>query len=152
MSFMSNSSGPYDVLIKVMMLGHSSVGKSSMVSSLCEQPFSPSHLHTIGIDFRVKHYHLKGKRVKLQVWDSAGQERYDTIIKPYYREAQAFVLVFDLTNRDTFDQASLTYLSRVAPLPLPLPLPYYREAQAFVLVFDLTNRDTFDQASLTYLS
>ena len=63
MSFMSNSSGPYDVLIKVMMLGHSSVGKSSMVSSLCEQPFSPSHLHTIGIDFRVKHYHLKGNDI-----------------------------------------------------------------------------------------
>ena len=53
--------------------------------------------------------------MKVQIWDSAGQERYDTIIKPYYREAQAFILVFDLTNRQTFDEVRtfIQFLSRV---------------------------------------
>ena len=59
-------------------------------------------MSTIGVDFKIKSIEIDGVKVTLQMWDSSGQERYDSIIRPYFRNASAFVLVFDITNENTY--------------------------------------------------
>ncbi|OPJ83416.1 GRB2-associated and regulator of MAPK protein isoform B [Patagioenas fasciata monilis] len=89
------------------MAGESCVGKTSIVRRYTE-PGSPpagaptSYLATIGIDFKVKPVTFNGTRVKLQIWDTAGQERFHTLSTSYFRGAQGFVLVYDITNLDSF--------------------------------------------------
>uniref|UniRef100_A0A8B9V800 small monomeric GTPase n=1 Tax=Anas zonorhyncha TaxID=75864 RepID=A0A8B9V800_9AVES len=93
------------LLVKVVMAGESCVGKTSIVRSYTE-PGAPacssSYLATIGIDFKVKPIMLNDTRVKLQIWDTAGQERFHTLSTSYFRGAQGFVLVYDITNMDSF--------------------------------------------------
>ncbi|XP_027307974.1 ras-related protein Rab-10 isoform X1 [Anas platyrhynchos] len=93
------------LLVKVVMAGESCVGKTSIVRSYTE-PGAPacssSYLATIGIDFKVKPITLNDTRVKLQIWDTAGQERFHTLSTSYFRGAQGFVLVYDITNMDSF--------------------------------------------------
>jgi Ras-related protein Rab-8A len=64
--------------------------------------FSPTFITTIGIDFKIKNIQLDGKRIKLQIWDTAGQERFRTITTSYFRGAQGILLVYDVTDRQTF--------------------------------------------------
>lgn len=66
------------------------------------ESFSPTFITTIGIDFKIKSINLDGKRVKLQIWDTAGQERFRTITTSYFRGAQGILLVYDVTERQTF--------------------------------------------------
>ncbi|KAK2527819.1 ras-related protein Rab-10 [Columba livia] len=95
------------LLVKIVMAGESCVGKTSIVRRYTE-PGSPSagaptsYLATIGIDFKVKPVTFNGTRVKLQIWDTAGQERFHTLSTSYFRGAQGFVLVYDITNLDSF--------------------------------------------------
>lgn len=65
--------------------------------------FSPNLMNSIGVDFKLKNILVDQKRVKLQIWDTAGQERFRTITTSYYKGAQAILIVFDVTDRDTFD-------------------------------------------------
>ena len=65
--------------------------------------FSSTFITTIGIDFKIKTVHLGGKKVKLQIWDTAGQEQFRTITRSYFRGAQGIVLVYDITDRRTFN-------------------------------------------------
>ena len=60
-------------------------------------------MNSIGVDFKLKNIEVKGKKVKLQVWDTAGQERFRTITTSYYKGAQAIIVVFDITDRDSFE-------------------------------------------------
>ncbi|XP_061304565.1 ras-related protein Rab-10-like isoform X3 [Pezoporus flaviventris] len=96
------------LLVKIVMAGESCVGKTSIVRRYTE-PSSPpagaptsSYLATIGIDFKVKAVTFNDTRVKLQIWDTAGQERFHTLSTSYFRGAQGFVLVYDITNLDSF--------------------------------------------------
>ncbi|KAM9024185.1 ras-related protein Rab-10-like isoform 2-T2 [Ara ararauna] len=96
------------LLVKIVMAGESCVGKTSIVRRYTE-PGSPpagaptsSYLATIGIDFKVKAVTFNDTRVKLQIWDTAGQERFHTLSTSYFRGAQGFVLVYDITNLDSF--------------------------------------------------
>ena len=59
-------------------------------------------MNSIGVDFKLKNIEVKGKKIKLQVWDTAGQERFRTITTSYYKGAQAIIVVFDITDRDSF--------------------------------------------------
>ncbi|XP_035173063.1 ras-related protein Rab-10-like isoform X3 [Oxyura jamaicensis] len=91
------------LLVKVVMAGESCVGKTSIVRRYTEPGAAPSsYLATIGIDFKVKPITLNDTRVKLQIWDTAGQERFHTLSTSYFRGAQGFVLVYDITNMDSF--------------------------------------------------
>lgn len=65
--------------------------------------FSQNLMNSIGVDFKLKNITLDSKRVKLQIWDTAGQERFRTITTSYYKGAQAIIIVFDLTEKDSFD-------------------------------------------------
>ena len=102
---MSYDSGnrPYDLQIKLLMIGDSAVGKTSLLLRYANDTFSSTFITTIGIDFKIKTVDLDGRRVKLQIWDTAGQEQFRTITRSYFRGAQGIVLVYDITDRRTFN-------------------------------------------------
>lgn len=84
-------------------MGDSGVGKSSIILRYIENNFSQNLMNSIGVDFKLKNIEVKGKKVKLQVWDTAGEERFRTITTSYYKGAQAIIVVFDITDRDSFE-------------------------------------------------
>eukprot|EP00747_Dinoflagellata_sp_TGD_P170212 gnl/TRDRNA2_/TRDRNA2_201187_c0_seq1.p1 gnl/TRDRNA2_/TRDRNA2_201187_c0~~gnl/TRDRNA2_/TRDRNA2_201187_c0_seq1.p1 ORF type:complete len:218 (-),score=56.46 gnl/TRDRNA2_/TRDRNA2_201187_c0_seq1:210-863(-) len=92
----------HDLLVKLLLVGDSGVGKSSLLLKFVDDSFSPHITQTIGIDFKVKMLDLGGKRVKVQIWDTAGQERFHTITQQYYRSAMGIVLVYDVTSEESF--------------------------------------------------
>ena len=93
----------YDALYKVIIVGNSCTGKSSILLRLCDNIFTESYLTTIGVDFKIRTFAVDNKKVKLQIWDTAGQERFHNIITSYFKGADAVVIVFDLTDIDSFN-------------------------------------------------
>ncbi|XP_031135097.2 ras-related protein Rab-15-like isoform X1 [Sander lucioperca] len=87
---------------RLLMLGDSGVGKTCVLRRFTESEFDPSHISTIGVDFKMKTLELDGIRVRVQIWDTAGQERYHTITKQYYRRAQGIIFVYDITSKSSF--------------------------------------------------
>eukprot|EP00112_Aurelia_sp_Birch-Aquarium-sp1_P018677 Seg4489.1 transcript_id=Seg4489.1/GoldUCD/mRNA.D3Y31 product="Ras-related protein Rab-27A" protein_id=Seg4489.1/GoldUCD/D3Y31 len=103
----------YDYLIKLLALGDSGVGKTSFLYQYTDKKFNPKFISTVGIDFREKHKHhralnpdgtrsTKAQRVHLQLWDTAGQERFRSLTAAFFRDAMGFLLMFDLTNEESF--------------------------------------------------
>ncbi|XP_074832482.1 ras-related protein Rab-39B-like [Carettochelys insculpta] len=89
---------------RVIMLGDSTVGKSSLLKRYTEGTFLDSINQTVGVDFYVHFVELQpGLRIKLQFWDTAGQERFRSVTRSYYRNSAGAVLMFDLTNRASFE-------------------------------------------------
>ena len=88
--------------MKVIIIGDSSVGKTCLLLRYTENEFCALHMPTIGIDFKVKIVDVAKKRVKLQLWDSAGQERFRTITQSYYQNAMGIILAFDVTSESSF--------------------------------------------------
>lgn len=93
----------YDYLLKLIIIGDSSVGKTCLLLRFSDDQFPTSHMPTIGIDFRIKTINIMNKNVKLQVWDTAGQERFRTITQTYYKGAMGILLVYDCTEEVTFN-------------------------------------------------
>lgn len=120
----SGSAQGYDHLLKLIIIGDSSVGKTCLLLRFAEDSFPVSHMptigknslnhthqslnftHVIGIDFKIKKINVDDKRVKLQVWDTAGQERFRTITQTYYKGAMGIILVYDCTDQQTFNNIS----------------------------------------------
>ena len=94
----------YDETVKILLIGESSVGKSSLLIRFAEDSFSPELLSTVGIDYKIKTLEIKDKRVKMEIWDTAGQERFRTITTAYYRGATGIMLVYDVTSEKSFKQ------------------------------------------------
>ncbi|KAL6980293.1 hypothetical protein U1Q18_021935 [Sarracenia purpurea var. burkii] len=112
----SSSTNPgHDYSFKILLIGDSGVGKSSLLltfisnSSTHIQDLSP----TIGVDFKIKVLNVGGKRLKLTIWDTAGQERFGTLISSYYRGAHGIILVYDVTRRETFMNLSEIWAKEV---------------------------------------
>ncbi|XP_022971628.1 ras-related protein RABC1-like [Cucurbita maxima] len=102
----------FDYLFKLLMIGDSGVGKSSLLLSFTSDSFedlSP----TIGVDFKVKYVTAGGKRLKLAIWDTAGQERFRTLTSSYYRGAQGIIMVYDVTRRETFTNLSEVWAKEI---------------------------------------
>ncbi|GCB72535.1 RAB3D, member RAS oncogene family, a [Scyliorhinus torazame] len=93
----------FDYMFKLLIIGNSSVGKTSFLFRYADDSFTPAFVSTVGIDFKVKTVYRNEKRVKLQIWDTAGQERYRTITTAYYRGAMGFLLMYDIANQDSFN-------------------------------------------------
>lgn len=93
----------YDMIMKLLLVGDSGVGKSCLLLRFVEDKFNPSFITTIGIDFKIRTIESNGKKIKLQVWDTAGQERFRTITTAYYRGAMGIVLIYDVTDARTFE-------------------------------------------------
>ncbi|XP_077400403.1 EF-hand calcium-binding domain-containing protein 4B isoform X2 [Vanacampus margaritifer] len=89
-------------LFKVVLVGNSSVGKTSLLRSFCEGQFHPSTTATVGIDFSVKTLTLNNMQIAMQLWDTAGQERYRSITKQFFRKADGVVVMYDVTLEESF--------------------------------------------------
>ena len=91
-----------DYIFKIVLIGDTSVGKSCLLTRFADDQFTDNYVTTIGVDFRFKTMIVMDKIVKVQVWDTAGQERYRSITNAYYRGAEGILIVFDLTNKESF--------------------------------------------------
>ena len=92
----------HDYLFKLLMIGDSGTGKSSLIMRFAEDSFNGSFISTIGVDFKIKTVDVDGSKIKLQIWDTAGQERFRTIVSSYYRGAHGIIVVYDVTDRQSF--------------------------------------------------
>ena len=96
-------------IIKILTLGDQSVGKSSIVLRYSDNKFSDTFLSTIGVDSKRKIIKVKGEKVKVSIWDTAGQEKFQNIVKQYYNGANGILLIFDITNKKSFDKIDFWY-------------------------------------------
>ena len=93
-----------DCVYKVLLLGDSTVGKTCFLLRYCDKTFQEAHLSTIGLDYRLKTMTLEnGKNIKLQIWDTAGQDRFRAITKNYYKGANGIILIYDVTNMQSYE-------------------------------------------------
>jgi len=95
-------SGRKKVLLKIIILGDSGVGKTSLLNQYISKKFDTRYKATIGADFMTKDLDVDGTLVTLQIWDTAGQERFQSLGSAFYRGADACILVFDLTSTESF--------------------------------------------------
>ena len=93
----------YDYIFKIVLIGDTCVGKSCILVRFSDDVFVENYVTTIGVDFRFKTMIVMDKIVKVQVWDTAGQERYRSITNAYYRGAEGILIVFDLTQKESFE-------------------------------------------------
>lgn len=91
---------------KIIIIGDSQVGKTAITSRYLSNAFHYNTMTTIGIDFRIKKIVKDGVEHKMEIWDSAGQERFRTITKTFVRGAKGIVLVYDITDRSSYDKIS----------------------------------------------
>ena len=94
----------YDYIFKVLLIGNSDVGKSSLILRYVDQIWNDVFVPTIGVDFKVKSLQIDNKRVKMQIWDTAGQERFRNVISSYFKGAHGILLIYDITARDSFKE------------------------------------------------
>jgi len=102
----------YDYLFKLLLIGDSGVGKSCLLLRFADDTYTESYISTIGVDFKIRTIELDGKTIKLQIWDTAGQERFRTITSSYYRGAHGIIVVYDITDQDTFHNVK-TWLQEI---------------------------------------
>ncbi|XP_004301753.1 PREDICTED: ras-related protein RABB1b-like [Fragaria vesca subsp. vesca] len=93
----------YAYLFKYIIIGDTAVGKSCLLLEFIEKKFRPVYDATIGVEFGTRIITVEGKPMKLQLWDTAGAERFQSITRTYYRGAAGALLVFDVTRRETFN-------------------------------------------------
>jgi len=99
----------YNYLMKFILIGNSGVGKSSLLFQFIENRFKNGIEPTIGIEFGTKVLEVGGKTVRLQIWDSAGQENYRSITRAYYRNTICTLLVYDVTSRKSFEDVKVWF-------------------------------------------
>ena len=93
-----------DCVYKVLLLGDSTVGKTCVLLKYTDKIFQETHMMTIGLDYRLKVMQLQsGKEIKLQIWDTAGQDRFRSITKNYYKGSHGIILIYDVTSLKTFE-------------------------------------------------
>ena len=92
----------YDYIFKIVLIGDTCVGKSCILVRFSDDMFVDNYVTTIGVDFRFKTMIIKNKIAKIQIWDTAGEERYRSITTAYYRGAAAIIICCDITNKDSF--------------------------------------------------
>ena len=102
-----------EVLYKILLLGDSSVGKTCFLMRYTDNTFQEIHMSTIGLDYKLKNVQLDdGKMVKIQIWDTAGQDRFRSITKNYYKGAHGIILIYDITNKKSFENVR-TWINQI---------------------------------------
>ena len=100
------SDDEYNFIFKVLLLGNSNVGKSSLFLRFVDDIWNDTFVPTIGVDFKIKTFNIDEKKIKMQIWDTAGQERFKNIIASYYRGAHGILLIYDVTDKESFKNLS----------------------------------------------
>lgn len=120
MSGGKNPGDKYDYMAKVVILGDSAVGKTNILLRYTAQEYKPTHVATVGVDFKIKTVQIGSTRIKLQLWDTAGQERFKTITETYYKGASGIVLVtlsltqvYAINDRKTFNSIT-TWMNQIS--------------------------------------
>ena len=114
---------------KVLLLGDTTVGKTCFLMKYTDKTFQEVHMSTIGLDYRLKTMTLKsGKVIKLQIWDTAGQDRFRAITKNYYKGAHGIILIYDVTSLQTYENVK-TWINQIR-----------EEAPANVIIFIAGNK------------
>ena len=103
-SFVPLENERYDYLFKVVVVGDSGVGKTSLIQQLCFERFANDQKSTIGVEFNSKSLLVDSKQVKIQLWDTAGQERFRSVAPSYYRGSLGAVITYDTTYAKSFEQ------------------------------------------------
>ena len=93
----------YDMIFKIVLIGDSSVGKTNILSKYISDEYDPDTQATIGVELSTKNYTFDNNEVKVQIWDTAGQEKYRSITSSYYKGAHGCLLVYDITRKATFE-------------------------------------------------
>lgn len=99
---MMNVSKLPEYAAKLLIVGDSAVGKTSMLIRYTEDRFSSTHLSTVGIDFKVKRISFDDSVLQMQIWDTAGQERFKNLTTAYFKGSHGIILVYSCNNRDSF--------------------------------------------------
>ena len=99
---MTSSEKEYTHLFKILLIGNSSVGKSSLLLRFVDDAWSDVFVPTIGVDFKVRTLKINNSLIKFQIWDTAGQERFKNITANYYRGAHGILVLYDITDVDSF--------------------------------------------------
>merc|ERR1719183_1072440 len=112
----TSSSGPgqevggsqqqYSYLFKFIIIGDEAVGKTCLLLQFTDKRYRTTHQVTVGVEFGSRTVEISGKMIKLQCWDTAGQDRFRSIVRSYYRGAAGALLVYDITRRDSFEHVS----------------------------------------------
>ena len=117
---MANKHGKYifenaenQYLFKLLVIGDSSVGKSALLSRFSDNIFTEAHVSTLGTDFRTKIIKHEDDNIKLQIWDTTGQERYNAITSSSYRKANGVIIVYDVTNANSFENIRKVWLDQI---------------------------------------
>jgi len=90
-------------LLKILIIGNSGVGKSCLLVRYADDIYQDNYIATIGVDFKMKTLDVDEKNVKLQIWDTAGQDRFRNITASYYRGAHGIMIVYDITDNESFN-------------------------------------------------
>ncbi|CAF1256129.1 unnamed protein product [Rotaria sordida] len=161
----------YDHFFKLLIVGDSGVGKSSLLLRYAEDIFDESYIATIGVDFKTRTIKINGKTVKLQLWDTAGQERFRAITSNYYKGAHGIIVLFDITKaKNTFNESFVSTIGidfgcrtiqlhgKRVKLSIwdtagherfrTITNSYYRGAQGIILVFDVTDIKSFENIKI----
>lgn len=100
------SQGVYDHMFRYIIVGDMAVGKSCLLLQFTDHKFRHQHELTIGVEFGGKTVDIRGKQIKIQIWDTAGQEAFQAITRTYYKGAIGALLVYDITRRETFEHVA----------------------------------------------
>lgn len=102
-TMMSNYTEPLEMIFKYILIGDLGSGKTSLINRYINNNYVDNYICTIGVDFMTKTVKIDGDIIKIQIWDTAGMEKYQNITTSYYRSANAGIILFDLSNRDSFN-------------------------------------------------
>ncbi|ELA42398.1 small GTP-binding protein domain protein [Vittaforma corneae ATCC 50505] len=103
----------FDYLFKIVIIGDANVGKTNIISRLVRDEFIEHSKSTIGVDFATKTFKFGSSSIKVQLWDTAGQERYHALISAYYRGSSGAVIVYDVTNKPSFEHSYTSWLNNL---------------------------------------
>ena len=112
----SVSAYEFDIKLKFVILGESMVGKTSIINRYINNKFGDRYLCTVGIDFQEKIVNKKNKRVKLQIWDTAGEERYRNLTKNYFQQCNGIIITYDISDNNSFEQIKF-WINQIAEMP-----------------------------------